>query len=163
LGITAAVLALALCGLAGIGAYLSVSSHGLGTGSESQAAPPSAPSDRPTDGPSDLRTGLPNWLPTGLPSWLPVPELPDGALHTVRYAVTGDGPTATVAYRTADNLKVEQVDLPWQTEVRTDTFFLVLTAYGPSGTEVSCQISVDGEQVATKTGRTAVCTSGPVR
>jgi Mycobacterium membrane protein len=138
--------AIALGGLIGVGSFVNLDN---GNSVASTAKPAAVPSEAPSRRSS-------------------IPELPAGSAHTVVYEVTGDG-DATVAYlgyRDFLDVHSEQVDLPWHKEITADMGLLPvsLTAFGFSGGQLSCRISVDGTEVDSDTDDACViCSGGPIR
>ena len=112
-----------------------------------------------------LPTEVPN-LPTDLPQ-LPtnLPDLPDnGRKITVVYEVTGDGPAEIVYTETLGESpqRVSNAKLPWKLTTTMEGATLVsvtaIRSDADSGT-ISCRATVDGEEVARRSGEGAFATA----
>lgn len=150
------VVALALCGLIGAGAFIALG--------HDEGSPVAAPAPEPAVARSDARTDFPTIFPTVIPSWFA--EAPGGTPRDVVYQVTGDRGPVNVTYLGADDtVESEQVDLPWRKEftINTGLLPLTVTAFGPMDGTLSCQISVDGHQLVADTDDTVVACFGLIR
>lgn len=118
--------------------------------------------------PSSLPSGFASSLPSDVPTPSSLGSAPTtGAGGSVVFTVTGDATASTISYTTADTGgagtdQVADADLPWTKTVgiESSTGFAAyaLIAQNAGNGDITCSISVNGKEVATRTasGRYAV-------
>lgn len=85
-----------------------------------------------------------------------------GTDETVAYSVTGTGKAISIVYTESDGVvqTAFNVELPWSKEVTLSSSTPATLTIATLGDEVTCTITVNGEQVSQRTGSVlTVCTS----
>jgi hypothetical protein len=155
----ALVLAIAVCGVIGVGSFLLLGNGE--TGSSAEPAPATVPSEEPARA---FPTDLPTDLPTALPTFFLTAPPTDGPPRAVVLEAGGGGGTAQVMYPGTSgflDLQSEQVDLPWRKELTVPGQLSVLmTVISLTGDRVTCRVTLDGREVTSASGEGIVTCVG---
>lgn len=131
-------------------------------GGPTVSAPPSSKAGTSTSRPPSTtkRPGTTAAPPSAGES--PTQSSEPGVQQTVAYSVTGTGRAISIMYTEGDGVvqTVFNVPLPWDKEVTLDSSTPATLTVANLGEEVTCTLTVDGEQVAQRTGSIlTVCAS----